>query len=75
MVCATRSFEALYSRTQAIDRPPPDDICQLAREIRKGWSPQTRAKRAAAGSKRAEAILTLVQLQSREERLQNHFYR
>ena len=75
MVCATRSFEALYSRTRARDVPSPDHIQQLALAIRNGWSPQTRAKRAAVGAERAETILALAQLQSREEKLQNQFSR
>jgi hypothetical protein len=75
MVCANRSFEALYSRTQALKVPSPDRIRQLTREVRNGWSPQTRAKRAAVGAERAETILALAQLQSREEKLQKHSWR
>ena len=66
MVCATRSFEALYSRTQPCDVPSPDRIQQLALEIRNGWSPQTRAKRAAAGACRVDVLVALAQLQIRE---------
>jgi hypothetical protein len=65
MVCATRSFEELYSRTQR-DVPSPDCIRQLALEIRNGWSPQTRAKRAAAGAYRVDVLLSLAQLRNRE---------
>jgi hypothetical protein len=69
MVCATRSFEALYSRTQLRDVPSPERIEQLALEIRNGWSPQTRAKRAAVGAVRVNAILALAQLRNREHAL------
>jgi hypothetical protein len=66
MVCATRSFEALYSRMQQADVPSPERIRQLALEIRNGWSPQTRAERAAAGTYHVDVILTLAQLRNRE---------
>jgi hypothetical protein len=66
MVCATRSFEALYSRMQLSDVPSPDRIQQLALEIRNAWSPQTRAKRAAAAADRVDVILALAQLRNRE---------
>jgi hypothetical protein len=66
MVCATRSFEALYSRMQQPDVPAPDRIQQLALKIRNGWSPQTRARRAAAGAYRVDVMLTLAQLRNRE---------
>jgi hypothetical protein len=65
MVCATRSFEKLYSRTQR-DVPSMDRIQQLALEIRNGWSPQIRAKRAAAAADRVDVLLTLAQLRYRE---------
>jgi hypothetical protein len=74
MVCATRSFEALYSRMQCAV-PSPDRIQQLELEIRNGWSPQTRARRAAAGAYRVDVILALAQLQKRENilnRLRSH---
>jgi hypothetical protein len=66
MVCAARSFADLYSRMQSRDVPPPERIRQLALEIRNGWSPQTRAKRAAAGTHRVDVLLALAQLRSRE---------
>jgi hypothetical protein len=66
MVCATRSFEDLYSRMQSRDVPPPERIRQLALEIRNGWSPQTRAKRAAVGAYRVDVLLSLAQLRNRE---------
>jgi hypothetical protein len=66
MVCATRSFEALYSRKHLPEVPSPEHIRQLALEICKGWSSQTRAKRAAAGAYHVDVILTLAQLRSRE---------
>ena len=66
MVCATRSFEALYSRVQPLDVPLPDRIQKLALEVRNGWSPQIRAKRAAAAADRVDVILALAQLRSRE---------
>jgi hypothetical protein len=69
MVCATRSFEALYSRTQRFDVPSSDRIRQLALEIRNGWSPQIRAKRAAAAAYRVDILLTLAQLRNRENEL------
>jgi hypothetical protein len=69
MVCATRSFEALYSRLQQEDVPTPDRIQKLALEIRNGWSPQTRARRAAAGACRVDVIVALAQLKSRENTL------
>jgi hypothetical protein len=70
MVCATRSFEELYSRMQR-DVPSPDRIQQLALQIRNGWSAQTRAKRAAAAADRVDVILALAQLRNRENAL-NH---
>jgi hypothetical protein len=66
MVCASRSFEGLYSRLQSQDVPPPERIRQLAVEIRNGWSPQVRARRAAAGAIRVNVLLALAQLRSRE---------
>jgi hypothetical protein len=69
MVCATRSFEALYSHMQQRDVPSPDHIRQLALEIRNGWSPQTRARRAAAGAYCVDVILALAQLRNRENML------
>jgi hypothetical protein len=66
MVCATRSFVDLYSRMQSRDVPPPERIRQLALEIRNGWSPQTRAKRAAAAAYRVDVILAIAQLRNRE---------
>jgi hypothetical protein len=66
MVCASRSFEGLYSRLQSQDVPPPERIRQLAVEIRNGWSPQVRARRAAAGAARVNVLLALAQLRSRE---------
>jgi hypothetical protein len=75
MVCATRSFKALYSRMQSPDGPSPERIRKLALEIRNGWSPQMRAKRAAAGAYRVDVLLSLAQLRSREHilnRLRSH---
>jgi hypothetical protein len=69
MVCATRSFEALYSRIQPLDVPSPDRIQQLALEIRNSWPPQTLARRAAAGAYRVDVMLTLAQLRNRESML------
>jgi hypothetical protein len=66
MVCATRSLEALYSRTQQRDVPSPDRIQRLALETRYVWSPQTRAKRAVAGACGVDVILALAQLRDRE---------
>jgi hypothetical protein len=66
MVCATRSFETLYSHMQLFDVPSPERIQRLALEIRNGWSPQTRASRAAAGAYRVDVIIALAQLRSRE---------
>jgi hypothetical protein len=66
MVCATRSFEDLYSRMQLSDVPRPERIRQLAVEIRDGWSPQTRAKRAAAAANRVDVILAIAQLRNRD---------
>jgi hypothetical protein len=67
MVCATRSFERLYSRVQQGDVPSSDRIQTLALEFRNSWSLQTRAKRAAAGVYRVDALLTLTQLRDRED--------
>jgi hypothetical protein len=69
MVCATRAFEALYLRNQPRDVPSPEHIRQLALAIRKGWSPQTRAKRTAAAAYRVDVLLTLAQLRNRENLL------
>jgi hypothetical protein len=69
MVCATRAFEALYSRLQQGDVPSPDGIQSLALEIRNGWSVRTRAKRAEAGAHRLDVILTLAQLKNRQDAL------
>jgi hypothetical protein len=66
MVCATSSFEALYSRTQQRAVPSSNRIQQLALQIRNGWSPETRAKRAATGACRLDVILALAQLRERE---------
>ena len=66
MVCATRSFEALYLRTKRFDVPSTDRIRELALEIRNGWPPQTRATRAAAAY-RVDVLLTLAQLRAREK--------
>jgi hypothetical protein len=66
MVCASRSFEGLYSRLQSRNVPPPERIQQLAVEIRNCWSPQIRARRAAAGAARVNVLLALAQLRSRE---------
>ena len=65
MVCAARSFEKLYSRMQQ-DVPSSDRIQQRALEIRNSWSPQIRARRAAAAAARLDVILALAQLRSRE---------
>jgi hypothetical protein len=66
MVCANRSFESLYSRMQLADAPSPGRIQHLALEIRNGWTSQTRAKRAAVGACRLDAMLALSQLRNRE---------
>jgi hypothetical protein len=65
MVCANRSFRALYSRMQSA--PSAARIRQLAQEVRNGWTPQTRAKRAAVGACRLETVLALAQLRNREQ--------
>jgi hypothetical protein len=66
MVCAARSFEALYSSMRSPDVPSPERIRQLALEIRNGWSPQASAKPAAASKYHVDVLLTLAQLRSRE---------
>lgn len=66
MVCANRSFQTLYSRMQSAEAPSPDRIQQMALEIRNGWSSQARAKRAAVGASRVDAMLALAQLRNRE---------
>jgi hypothetical protein len=57
MVCATRASNTLHSHFTPALPPSPERIRQLTAKIRKGWSPRTRASRAALGSTRVEVLI------------------
>jgi len=57
MVCATGSLNSRLSRFAPAPAPSPERIRQLTAAIRNGWSPQTRASRAALGSTRVEMLI------------------
>ena len=56
MVCATCSYKESHSGSQSIDVPSSKRIRQLTAEIRRSWSPETRARRVAVGATRGSGF-------------------
>ncbi len=56
MICTTTTSPKA-ARDEFYGVPSADRIRQLAAEIRKTWSPKTRARRAAQGCRRVELMI------------------